>query len=225
MNIETLNISFNRITADGLLHILGDNFGVRTMSSLALSGNTLSPEVVKKIASYLGKNNALKELYLDQMNMDQDSERNIALAIAVNKKSALSVFTGFSLGPHLSELKIDDALYCMSNEQVLKHLWCSSTDTKDTVVAMSRNPSFSNFHSFVAEILPPEVFRETGFLSGFPSTTSFLLSEEEISLLLSDADPFDYSGGASSSMIIKDYGQDSSLPNKTNREDGSSISV
>lgn len=190
MNISSLNIGFNNISAEGLSYILVDIFNAKCISSLALSGNILSPEVVKRISAYIRNDTMLRELYLDQMKMDRDSEKNIALGISLNENLVLSVFTGFALGPVLGELRNNETLISLSNDQVLKFLCQTRIEVKDTDPGMSQNQSCSNFLAAVAHVLPPENFKDNGTLSGFPSTNSFILSEEEISLLLSDADPF-----------------------------------
>jgi hypothetical protein len=161
----------------------------------------VSPEVVQELASKLSVDTTLTELYLDRLNIDQMGHVKIASGIANNKSLALTTFTGFNLGPILSKLLNDPSnLGELTNDQVLKYLISlqklSRFPTDNESISMI---SISNQLPSLASTFSKDAYsfsnnsssnNNNGYLRSSYSNNNFLLSDEDISLLLSDSHTF-----------------------------------
>lgn len=123
MQLEDLNIGFNEIGSEGLMPIIAYALSpMSSITSLALSGNTIDNNVAKELANMLIVNVRLAELYIDRTNLTNVGERFVATGIASNKVCPLRIVTGFELGKVLTQLGSPGQVANMSNEQALKYL-------------------------------------------------------------------------------------------------------
>lgn len=96
--LETMDLSFNKVTTTGikaLMKNLSENSSLRT---LGLSGIPIDQNASKAVSYALAYNSSLQALYLDNCSTGYASQRHIVAGAVSNRKSALRVLTGFSIG-------------------------------------------------------------------------------------------------------------------------------
>ena len=98
VNLEVLDIGFNRLTIVGIKALMKSLAENSSLSALSLSGNVLDTNASKAVSYALAYNRTVQKLYLDHCSLSYAAQRHIAAGIVSNSYLALRVMSGFPLG-------------------------------------------------------------------------------------------------------------------------------
>jgi len=96
--LETLDLSFNKVTTTGIKALMKNLSESTSLRTLGLSGIPIDQNASKAVSYALAYNASLEALYLDNCSTGYASQRHIVAGAVSNRKSALRVVTGFSIG-------------------------------------------------------------------------------------------------------------------------------
>ena len=96
--LKILDISFNRVTTVGIKALMKNLSENTSLQSLSLCGVPVDLNASKAVSYALAYNSSLRELYLDNCSTGYSSQRHIVAGIVSNRRSSLSVLTGFGVG-------------------------------------------------------------------------------------------------------------------------------
>ena len=98
VDLEVLDLGFNRLTIVGIKALMKSLAENRTLSTLTLSGNVLDTNASKAVSYALAYNKTIRKLYIDHCSLTYAAQRHIAAGIVSNSNLALRVMSGFPLG-------------------------------------------------------------------------------------------------------------------------------
>ena len=96
--LETMDLSFNKVTTTGIKALMKNLSESTSLRTLGLSGIPIDQNASKAVSYALAYNESLEALYLDNCSTGYASQRHIVAGAVSNRKSALRVVTGFSIG-------------------------------------------------------------------------------------------------------------------------------
>jgi Ran GTPase-activating protein (RanGAP) involved in mRNA processing and transport len=98
ISLVNLDISFNRISTVGIKALMKNLSENGTLGSLSLCGIPIDLNASKAVSYALAYNTSLRELYLDNCSTGYSTQRHIVAGVVSNRRSSLSVLTGFAVG-------------------------------------------------------------------------------------------------------------------------------
>ncbi|GKY99470.1 hypothetical protein MPSEU_000901300 [Mayamaea pseudoterrestris] len=120
ISLRILDLSFNRVTTVGIKAIMKNLSENATLHSLSLCGIPIDLNASKAVSYALAYNSSLRELYLDNCSTGYSSQRHIVAGVVSNRRSSLSVLTGFAVGPVAMTLGMPQLPSGWTNAQVLR---------------------------------------------------------------------------------------------------------
>jgi Ran GTPase-activating protein (RanGAP) involved in mRNA processing and transport len=95
--LETLDLSFNKITTIGIKALMKNLSENSSLLSLGLSGIPIDLNASKAVSYALAYNTSLQELYLDNCSTGYTAQRHIVAGAVSNRYSSLRIITGFAI--------------------------------------------------------------------------------------------------------------------------------
>jgi hypothetical protein len=117
--LESLDLSFNRVTTVGLKPLMKNISENNTLLSLGLSGIPIDQNAAKAVSYALAYNTSLQALHFDNCSTGYATQRHIVAGAVSNRKLSLRVLTGFPIGPVAMTLGMPWLPEEWSNAQVL----------------------------------------------------------------------------------------------------------
>jgi len=121
MRVQNLAVPFNRFSTSGIQHLMSALSSNESLTSLTLSGISLSDLASKSIAYALVTNKHLHTLYLDT-RITATQSLHVCSGVVSNTRSALRTLTGFRLGVLAVRLGFASIVESWSNDWVLNFL-------------------------------------------------------------------------------------------------------
>jgi hypothetical protein len=109
--VHLLDVGFGRIGGAGMAALLAAVASHPTLQVLTLSGNRLDMDVGHHVASAVGRNDVLRELYLDHTEMSQLGQCQITTALVNNPALGLRKITGFGLGLVAAQVRVPSLVH------------------------------------------------------------------------------------------------------------------
>lgn len=95
--LETLDLSFNKVTTAGIKALMKNISENTTLRSLSLAGIPIDQNASKAVSYALAYNSSLTAFYLDNCSTGYASQRHIVAGVVSNRRSSLRVLTGFGI--------------------------------------------------------------------------------------------------------------------------------
>ena len=104
--MSLLNVGFNKIGSVGMVSLMQQVAINISLRILVLSGNRLELEGGHAVATAVGRNTYLKELFLDHTELSQVGQCHVTTELVNNRYLALNKITGFELGLAVAQLRM-----------------------------------------------------------------------------------------------------------------------
>lgn len=118
--LETLDLSFNKMSATGMKALMKNLTENTSLLSLSLAGIPIDQNASKAVSYALAYNTSLRVLYLDSCSTGYASQRHILAGVVSNRKTSLRVLTGFGLsGKHATSSFLRPGLICAASHTCL----------------------------------------------------------------------------------------------------------
>ena len=104
--IDLLNVGFNSIGSAGMVSLMQQVATNKSLRTLILSGNRLELEGGHAVATALGRNSCLKQVFLDHTELSQLGQCHVTTELVNNQHLALNKITGFNLGLVVAQLRM-----------------------------------------------------------------------------------------------------------------------